>query len=58
MHKTLLALLLPAAVAPAAHAQTIGINLDAPVTMSGGSNDLLMGFPWGGGNQQSFVLEW
>ena len=46
-------LALLAALPIAAHAQTVGINLDAPVTMSGGNNDLLLGFPWGGGNQQT-----
>ena len=34
---------------------TVKINLSAPVTMSGGNNSLLVGFPWGGGNQQTLA---
>ena len=34
---------------------TVKINLSAPVSMSGGNNSLLVGFPWGGGNQQTLA---
>ena len=53
MRKALLASTMLAALPIATHAQTVSINLDAPVTMSGGNNDLLLGFPWGGGAQQT-----
>src|ERR1700733_1807129 len=53
MRKVLLASTMLAILPVATHAQTVGINLDAPVTMSGGNNSLLLGFPWGGGNQQT-----
>jgi beta-glucanase (GH16 family) len=41
------------ATAAASSNGTVNINLSAPVTMSGGNNSLLLGFPWGGGNQQT-----
>ncbi len=53
MRKALLASTMLAALPIATHAQTVSINLDAPVTMSGGNNDLLLGYPWGGGAQQT-----
>lgn len=50
MRKLLLASSFLTAVT-AAHAQTVDLNLDAPVTMNGGSNSLLLGMPFGGGSQ-------